>query len=181
LDDLYFDDLYFGEPMLNVSRVVGAWLLSGALVAGAALGARAEGITIFSGAKQELDYRSDFGSRHGGFDRYRLKVPKKYVKLAVLEMAIAFPEYTGKLNPKEIEVKVNDKKIKLQEIKFDKDERVVEIFPEAPIAAGSTIEIVFSDVTNPRSPGTFYFYGTYKTPGEGFQVGSFGEWIITID
>jgi hypothetical protein len=167
--------------MLNVSRVVGAWLLSGCLVAGAALAAQAEGLTIFSGAKQELDYHSDFGSRHGGFDRYRLKIPKKYVKLAAMEINISFPEYTGKFNPKEIEVKVNDKKIKLQEVKLDKDERVVEIFPEEPIPAGTNIEIVFSDVTNPRNPGTFYFYGTYKTPGDGFRVGSFGEWIISID
>jgi Protein of unknown function (DUF2808) len=167
--------------MLKVSRVVGAWLLSGCLVAGTALAAQAEGLTIFSGAKQELDYHSDFGGKHGGFDRYHFKIPKKYMKLAALELNISFPEYTGKFNPKEIEVKVNDKKIKLQEVKFDKDERVVEIFPEEPIPAGTNVEIIFSDVSNPRSPGMFYFYATYKTPGDGFRVGSLGEWIVSID
>jgi hypothetical protein len=164
-------------------------LLGGAIVLGAIAPQPTQangepGLTIFGGvtADKQLSYHLDFGGNKGSWDRYRLKLPRKKMKLAVAEFTIDYPDYyKGRFNTKEIEIKVNGKAIKMQEVKWDPENYFLQLFPAEPIAAGSDVEIVLSDVRNPDSPGTFYFNCRVLTPGDVPLLRDLGSWIISID
>jgi hypothetical protein len=142
------------------------------------------GLTIFSGVpvEKQLKYNFDFGGNKGSWDRYRLKIDKKRMKLAAAEITIDYPEYyKGTFNPKQMEIKVNGKAVKLQEAKWDKDNYFIQLFPAEAIPAGSDVEIIFSDVRNPDYPGTFYFNCRVLTPGDVPLLRDLGSWILSID
>jgi Protein of unknown function (DUF2808) len=142
------------------------------------------GLTIFSGVKAEnqLNYHLDFGGKAGAWDRYRLRIPAKKMKVAVAQFVIDYPNYyKGTFNPKEIEVLANDKKVKLQEIKWDKDNYVLEIFPAEPIPVNTKVEIRLSDVKNPNNGGMFYFNCRVLSPGDVPLLRDIGTWIVGIE
>jgi hypothetical protein len=159
-------------------------LLAAGLTIGSPSAQAQNGITIFSGVErnQELSYQFDFGGNKGGWDRYRLKIGKDKMKLAVSSFTILYPDYyTGVIDGKDIEVKVNGKAVKLQEPNLDKDNYRLEISPLEPIAAGTNVEIALSNVKNPSNPGTFYFKCLIQAPGDVPIVREVGTWILTID
>jgi len=45
----------------------------------------------------------------------------------------------------------------LQEVKWDKENHLIEIYPQEPVPANSRVELVFSNVKNPNFGGTYYF------------------------
>jgi hypothetical protein len=146
--------------------------------------ANGQGLTIFGGVptEKQLKYSFDFGGNKGSWDRYRLKIDKKKMKLAAAEITIDYPDYyKGTFNTKQMEIKVNGKAIKLQEAKWDKDNYFVQLFPAEAIPAGSDVEIIFSDVRNPDYPGTFYFNCRVLTPGDVPLLRDLGSWILSID
>lgn len=141
------------------------------------------GFTIFSGVKREnqLPFRLDFGGQSNGWDRYRLRIPAKNLKLAVSQFAISYPDYyKGKFDKDEIEVRIKDKKVPLQEVVWDKENHLVEIYPQEPVPAGSRVELVFSNVKNPASGGTFYFNCQVLSPGDVPLLRYVGTWILSI-
>ncbi|WP_017316756.1 DUF2808 domain-containing protein [Mastigocladopsis repens] len=141
------------------------------------------GWTLFSGVKSEnqLPFRLDFGGQTNGWDRYRLKISNKKLKTAVGHFVISYPEYyKGTFDPKKVEVKVRDKEIALSEVKWDKENRVIEIYPQEAIPAGSNVEVVLSNVKNPSSGGIFYFNCSVQSPGDVPLSRYIGTWIISI-
>lgn len=141
------------------------------------------GFTLFSGVKSEnqLPFRLDFGGQTNGWDRYRLKISNKKLKTAVAHFVITYPDYyKGTFDSKQVEVKVRDKKIALSEVKWDKENRVIEIYPEEPVPAGSNVELVLSNVKNPASGGIFYFNCSIQSPGDVPLSRYVGTWIISI-
>lgn len=170
----------------STKRAAAALAIAGCLTAGFPLLSLSQGLpglTIFSGVKAEnqLDFRLDFGGNAGGWDRYRLRIPKKKMKVAVAQFVIDYPNYyKGTFNPKEIEVLANDKKVKLQEIKWDKDNYVLEIFPAEAIPVNTKVEIILSDVKNPSSGGMFYFNCRVLSPGDVPLLRDIGTWILSI-
>ncbi|WP_414585868.1 DUF2808 domain-containing protein [Scytonema sp. PCC 10023] len=141
------------------------------------------GFTLFSGVKSEnqLPFRLDFGGQSNGWDRYRLKISQKKLKTAVAHFVISYPDYyKGTFDPKEIEVRVRDKKIALSEVKWDKENRVIQIYPEEPIPAGNSVELVLSNVKNPAFGGVFYFNCSIQSPGDVPLSRYVGTWIISI-
>ncbi|WP_392535433.1 DUF2808 domain-containing protein [Nostoc sp. C117] len=141
------------------------------------------GFTLFSGVKAEnqLPFRLDFGGEANGWDRYRLRIPAQRMKLAVGQFAISYPDYyKGTFNPKKIEVRVKDKAVKLSEVKWDKEGKLISIFPEEPVPAGSAVELVFSDVHNPAFGGMYYFRCQVLSPGDVPLLRYMGTWILTI-
>jgi hypothetical protein len=170
----------------STKRAAVALAIASGLIASVPLLALAQGLpglTIFSGVKSEnqLDFRLDFGGNAGSWDRYRLRIPAKKMKVAVAQFVIDYPNYyKGTFNPKEIEVMVNDKKIKLQEIKWDKDNYVLELFPAEPIPVNTKVEIILSDVKNPSSGGMFYFNCRVLSPGDVPLLRDLGTWIISV-
>lgn len=141
------------------------------------------GLTIFSGVKREneLPFKLDFGGQTNGWDRYRLRIPAKKLNLAVAQFVVTYPEYyKGKFDPKKIEVRIKNKKVPLQDVVWDKENRKVEIYPQEPVPAGSRVELVFSDVKNPSTGGTFYFNCQVQSPGDVPLLRPIGTWILTI-
>ncbi|MBD2694515.1 DUF2808 domain-containing protein [Anabaena catenula] len=141
------------------------------------------GLTLFSGVKSEnqLPFRLDFGGQTNSWDRYILRLPAKKMKLAVAQFAITYPNYyKGSFDPKKVEVRIRGKKVPLSEVKWDKEGRVLEIFPEEPVPAGSAVELVLSNVQNPYFGGIYYFNCQVLSPGEVPLLRYLGSWIISI-
>ena len=141
------------------------------------------GLTLFSGVKSEnqLPYRLDFGGHSDGWDRYRLRIPAKKMKLAVSEFAILYPDYyKGTFDTKRIEVRVKDKKMPLQEVKWDKENHIVQISVQDPVPANTRVELVFSNVRNPAFGGTYYFNCEILSPGDVPLRRRLGTWIMSI-
>lgn len=146
--------------------------------------AQSQGFTLFSGVKSEnqLPFRLDFEGQRLGTDRYRLRLPAKKMKLAVAQFAITYPNYyKGSFDPKNVEVRVNGKSVPLSEVKWDKEGRVIEIFPQEPVPAGTGVELVLSNVQNPAFGGIFYFNCQVLSPGDLPMLRYLGSWIISIN
>jgi len=141
------------------------------------------GLTLFSGVKSDdqLPYLLDFGGQTNSTDRYILRVPAQKMKLAVAQFTITYPDYyKGTFDPKSIEILVKGKKVPLSEVKWDKEGRVIQIFPQEPIPAGRKVELVLSNIENPAFGGVFYFRCQVLSPGDVPLLRYLGTWIISI-
>jgi hypothetical protein len=168
-------------------RALSCMAIAGCLLAGmpaASFAQSTPGFTLWSGVKDRddlLSYYLDFGGRRGSFDRYRLRIPAKKMKLAVAQLNISYPDYyKGTFNTKEVEVIVKGKSIPLQEVVWNKENHLIEIYPAEPIPSGNSIEVQLSDVRNPDFGGTFYFNCTVVSPGDVPLPRYLGTWIISV-
>ena len=167
-------------------RVVSTFAIAGCLVAGLPIVAFSQGLpglTIFSGVKSEnqLNYRLDFGGNTNSWDRYRLRIERKRMKVAVAQFSIDYPDYyKGTFDPKSVELMVNDQKVAIQEVKWEKENYVIEVFPKDPVPAGSNVELIFSNVKNPSNGGMFYFNCRVLSPGDVPLLRDIGTWIVSI-
>lgn len=170
----------------SMRRVVSTLAIAGCLVAGLPIVAFSQGLpglTIFSGVKSEnqLNYRLDFGGNTNSWDRYRMRIERKRMKVAVAQFTIDYPDYyKGTFDPKSVELMVNNKKVAIQEVKWEKENYVISVFPTDPVPAGSNVEIVFSNVKNPSNGGMFYFNCRVLSPGDVPLLRDIGTWILTI-
>jgi Protein of unknown function (DUF2808) len=141
------------------------------------------GINLWSGVRREnqLNHRFDFGGQANGWDRLRLRIDSRRLKTAVAQFVISYPDYyNGSFDPKKIEVRARGKKIPLQEARWDKANRVIEIFPAEPIPAGTGLEIVLSNIKNPPNGGMFYFNCAIQSPGDVPLPRYVGTWIVSV-
>lgn len=170
----------------TMRRLLSALAVTSCLVAGfpAIISAQSlPGFTIFSGVKREnqLPFRLDFGGQANQWDRYRLRIPPKQLQLAAAQIAVTYPDYyKGTFDTDNIEVRIRGKKVPLQEVVWNKENRVVEIYPEEPVPAGSRVELVFSNVKNPGFGGTYYFNCQIQSPGDVPLRRYIGTWILSI-
>lgn len=180
-----------GHPLMFtrkslLGRFVSAVALTGCLFTGLAVQTWAQnnpGLTIFSGVQREniLRYYFDFGGRAAAWDRLRLRIPSKKMELAVQQFVVRYPDYyTGKFNPDRIEVRVDGESLPIAEVDWDKDNYQIQIYMQEPVPAQEKVEIVLSDVKNPRFGGTFYFECLVWTPGDVPLPRYLGTWILTI-
>ncbi|MFN6464304.1 MAG: DUF2808 domain-containing protein [Nostoc sp. DedVER02] len=142
------------------------------------------GFTLFSGVKAEnqLPFRLDFGGQANGWDRYILRIPAKRMKLAVGQFAITYPNYyKGTFDQKKIEVRVKGKAVPLSEVKWDKEGKLINIYPQEPVPAGSAVEVVLSNVKNPSFGGVYYFNCQVLSPGDVPLLRYMGTWILSIN
>ncbi|GAP94993.1 DUF2808 domain-containing protein [Leptolyngbya sp. NIES-2104] len=167
-------------------RIVSTLAIAGSLVAAVPLVAFAQGLpglTIFSGVQpgKQLSYRLDFGGNSGSWDRYRFRIGRDKVKVAIAQFSIDYPNYfRGTFDPKNVELLVNDKKVAVQEVQWEKDNYVLQVFPQEPVPAGSNVELIFNNVRNPNSGGMFYFNCRILSPGDVPLLRDIGTWIVTI-
>jgi hypothetical protein len=141
------------------------------------------GFTLFSGVegKNQLPFRLDFGGQSNGWDRYRLRIPAKKSQLAIAQLAITYPEYfEGTFDPKKVEIRVKNKAVPLSEVKWDKEGKIIQIYPEQPVPAGTSVEVVLNNVKNPTFGGMYYFNCQVLSPGEIPLLRYIGTWIIAI-
>lgn len=141
------------------------------------------GFTIFSGVDRGniLDYYLDFGGRPDGYDRYRLRIPAKKMELGAAQFNISYPDYyDGTFDTDDIEVKVKGKSVPISEVTWDKENHLLQIYMQEAVLAGNRVEIVLSNVRNPRFGGTYYFNCQALTPGEVPLPRNLGTWIVSI-
>lgn len=145
---------------------------------------RNSGITIFSGVEREniLDYRLDFNGQAGRWDRYRLRIPKQKLPFGASQFYVTYPDYyEGKFDTDKIEVRIDGDPQPLSSVEWNQEERLVSIALEQPIEPDTKVELVFSNVKNPRFGGTFYFNAQVDVPNDVAIRRYIGTWIIDID
>ena len=142
-----------------------------------------DGLNLFSGVERDkqLACRLDFGGNSGATDRYRLRIPKKKMKYAVNEFTIDYSDhFNGSFDPKNVDIIVNGKEKKAQDVIWDEENKFIKIIPNEAIPAGTDVEIHLNNVQNPRTNGMFYFNGRVQTPGDIPLLRDLGTWIIEI-
>lgn len=174
------------SPKSSMRRLICAIAATGCIVTGFAVRSWAQnnpGFTLWSGVAREnqLSYYLDYGGQPNGWDRYRLKIPAKRLELGVSQIAISYPDYyDGKFDTKKVEVKAKGKKVPINEVKWDKENHVIQIELQEQIPAGTSIEIVFSNVKNPPFGGMYYFNAQVLSAGDIPLPRYVGTWILSI-
>lgn len=166
--------------LLSVLAITGS-LLTGLTAVSLAQGL--PGLVIFSGIDRanQLGFRLDFSGRTSSTDRYRLRISPNKMTLAVAQFSVSYPNtYEGTFNPDRVEVRVGGNAVPLDEVNWDRERRVINIYPTEPVPARSRVELVLSDVRNPSSGGTHYFNAMVRSPGDLPMMRYLGTWIISI-
>ncbi len=172
---------------INKKSLIATIALSTTLVTGLPYFVNAQsnpGLTIFSGVdrKDVLNYHLDFGGNAGQWDRYRLRIPGKKLTQGVDKFFVTYPDYyNGTFDLDKIEVRAKKGSLAIREVIWDQESRIIEIALEEPLLESNQVELVFSNVKNPDSGGTFYFQGQILTPGQVPLRLSVGTWILSIN
>jgi Protein of unknown function (DUF2808) len=173
--------------MSSLRRLFSALAVTACIVTGlpsVTLADSLPGFTLFGGPNREsqLPFRLDFGGRPNGWDRYRLRIPAKKMKLAVAQFSISYPDYfEGEFDKNDVEVRVRGRSVPLDEVNWDRENRVIQIFPREPVPAGNQVELVLSNVKNPTFGGMFYFNCQIQTPGDVPLLRYIGTWLVSIN
>jgi Protein of unknown function (DUF2808) len=168
------------------TRLLAALALSGCLVASWVPVIQAQGLpglVIFSGVEREnqLSFRLDYGGRPFQRDRYRLRISRQKMLTEVSEFTVTYPEtYEGTFDDDNIDLRINGENVDLDQVTWDRESREILIYPVEPVAANTRVEIVLSNVDNPRTGGTYYFNALVRTPGDIPLRRYLGTWIISI-
>lgn len=145
--------------------------------------ASGQGFTLFGGPDRQfrLPFNVDFGARPDIIDRYRFRIPAKKMSLAAAQFSVSYPsDFDARFDPEEIEVRVKGKKVALDEVIWDQENNLIEIYPLEAVPAGNNVELVFSNVRNPRNQGIFYLKCTIVSPGDLPLPRYIGIWDVTI-
>ncbi|MGY6530760.1 MAG: DUF2808 domain-containing protein [Cyanobacterium sp.] len=146
--------------------------------------AQGQGLVLFSGVEREnlLRRNFDFGNRAGNWERYRLTVPGNRISDGVSSLYVTYPDsFTGTFDTNSIEVRLNNRALPLQEVIWDQESNFIEIVLEEPFMETRDLEIVMSNVRNPRFGGTFYFHGQTMSAGQVPIRLYVGTWIVTVN
>jgi hypothetical protein len=171
---------------LGILRLLSSLTIAGGLMTGLAAASFAQGLsglTIFSGVaqKNQLAYRLDYDGQLGAEDRYHLRIPADKLTFAISKLSVTYPAtYTGTFDPHHVELRVKGNDVPLDDVTWDRENRVIEIYPKDPIPAANRVEIVLSDVQNPTRVGTHYFNAMVQSPGDLPVMRYVGTWILSI-
>lgn len=180
----------------SIKRFASIALCAGALATGVPLISMAQtnpGLSFVWGdgpsQKQQLGYVLSYGTPKHLSDRWRLKIKRQSV--AIDRINITYPDYfDGKFKEKKIELRVTPKSrifnlkkgknIPIDSVTVDTDNRVIEVIPTEVIPADTAIEVVASNVKNPKSGGTYFFNCRISSPGDVGLMRYVGTWIVSI-
>lgn len=141
------------------------------------------GLVLFGGVEQEsqLGYRLDFNGIPRRRDRYRLRIARRDLPIGVSQITISYPDYfDGSFDLDDIEMKVEGEEVALESVDWDEQNYELRFFPIEPIPANSRVEIIMSNVRNPRDSGFYYFHALALPTGDVPIRRYVGTWIIGI-
>jgi hypothetical protein len=105
----------------------------------------------------------------------------------VAEYYITYPEhYRGQFDPKAVEVVRSrtwgkeQQKFRVGEVVWDKENRLLRIALVDPVPADTPVDIVLSNVKNPRNSGMYFFNLQVLSPGDIPLPRQVGTWVITL-
>lgn len=180
----------------SLQRLFGVCLCAGSLAVGIPAISVAQTNPGFSfvwgdgpSQKEQLGYVLEYGTPKHFNDRWRLKVKRQSV--AIDRINITYPDYfDGRFNAKKVELRVSPKSrifnlgkgenIPLESVDVDAENQVIEVIPKDIIPADTPVEVVFSNVKNPRGSGTYFFNCRISSPGDVGLMRYVGTWIIGI-
>ena len=143
--------------------------------------------------KQQLRYHLEYGTPGFMNDRYWLRLGRQNV--AINRINITYPDYydgffaengiqlrTGGTSSNSLFSLRRDpgEVVPVAELTLDRDNRVIDIIPAEPIPAGQEVQIVISNVRNPRFGGMYYFNARIGSPGDIPLMRYVGTWILSI-
>ncbi len=186
----------------TMNRTLTAALASVTLATTALLGAslpkaNAQGFVIFGGPGEgnNLNFSLDYGTNGHPRDRYRLRIPSKKMTFAVSQFSIEYPDYYDgefdteldpdrRLRRQPIRIRVDEggdyEDVEVEAVIWDSENHVLDIFPKEPVPAGNKVEIVLSNVENPRFGGMYFFNCRVFSPGDLPLARYLGTWVIGI-
>lgn len=161
---------------LLAKGLCGAVALSGlAAIAGSHIVPRAtnaiaqttgEGLTIYGGVDAEfrLNYMIDNNKRRDTRARYYLAVPGRKITREIVELEITYPQAFedngGYFSRASVELREGNGRgqgsIPVEDVVFDLDRNIIEIYPAEPIPPNKNFVIVVSSVRNPNRYGQHY-------------------------
>ncbi len=159
-----------------------AWALAGVLLTNTASIAWSQSGMTLTGVQEgdtELSYRFDFGGVRGRLERYRMDIPAQDV--AVSELQLNFESsFDGRVDPDKVRLEVEGQSVPLRAVYWDDTIKSVEVEIAEPVAAGQAMELVLSDVRNPRNMGYYRVQARVlgTEPNPVFQY--IGLWILDI-
>ena len=147
------------------------------------------GITIFGGIDPEyrLAYSIDYNEAFSNRSRYYLRVAGSKLRRDVTELTISYPsafnEMQGQLNCNEIKLRTGryrgDRDLALSDVICDDEAKVIQIYPQEPIPANTSLVVVFDRVRNPRRYGVHYF--NLRMMYQGDVVSQYvGTWTLEV-
>ena len=141
------------------------------------------GLVLFGGVSQEnqLGYRLDFNGVPRRRDRYRLRIDRRDLAVGVSQITVMYPDYfDGSFDLEDIEVEVEGEEVVLESVDWDEQNYELRFNPVEPIPANSSVEIIMSNVRNPRDSGFYYFHAV-ALPTEDVPIRRYiGTWVIGI-
>lgn len=145
------------------------------------------GLTIFGGPENALSYTIDFNEPYSTNARYYLEVNRDKVVRDVISMEIAYPpefvERLGRFDVDAIELREGDYRgsdvIPTDDIVWDQENHILEIYPAEAIPAETEFVIVLSNVRNPRRYGIHYFHLSLMFQG-GVVDQYVGTWPLEV-
>lgn len=141
----------------------------------------------------ELKHVVELSDAPNRWGRYRVMIGSNDMKLAASQFVVNYPDYfDGKFNPDEMEIRVCTTRgtflsrakcsaVELDEVDVDTENQRIALYPLEPIPAGTNLELVFSDVKNPRSRGMYQFNVMVESPGDLPLLRLVGGAIIDIN
>jgi Protein of unknown function (DUF2808) len=139
--------------------------------------------TVFSGVdpKDLLSHHLDFGNR-SVTDSYRLNLSGRRLPLGAAQINIVYPDhYTGVFDTSQITVSVGEKSIPIAGVKWQKDQRTLQIDLQERLQTKNDINIVLNNVRNPDRSALFYFDCRVKSSKD-FPIDRYaGTWILNIN
>ncbi|MGF1590057.1 MAG: DUF2808 domain-containing protein [Pleurocapsa sp.] len=143
------------------------------------------GLVIFGNKDTDiLNYHLDFGGIAKHRERIRFRIPKNKLDNGATQFVISYPDYfDGKFDTDKIEVRLNGKKdqsLALKNVVWDQDNRFVQIDLAEPLREAKRVELVFSNVRNPKV-GTYYFYAQVVPAINAPIPERVGAWVLSIN
>jgi len=141
------------------------------------------GLVLFGGVEQEnqLGYRLDFDGVPRRRDRYRLRIARRDLPIGVSQITVSYPDYfDGSFDLEDVEMEVEGEEVALESVDWDEQNYELRFFPVEPIPANSRVEIILSNVRNPRDSGFYYFHALALPTGDVPIRRYVGTWIIGI-
>ncbi len=143
--------------------------------------------------RQQLRFHLEYGTPGFMNDRYWLRLGKQNV--AINRINITYPDYfDGHFSAQNIELRAGGANtnslfslrrnpgeiVPLMEATVDYDNRIIDLIPNEPIPAGTEVQVVISNVRNPRIGGMYYFNARIGSPGDVPLMRYIGTWILSI-
>lgn len=185
------------QPKSFVKPLLSALMAAGCVVSVGAIANAQQGINFRWNSRDQtpfLPFNIELSNNRSNWGRYRLRIGSGDMKLAAMQLAVVYPNYfDGQFDPKSVELRLCQtlgnvlsgpkgcKTVEIDEVALEKERNRISIYPKEPVPAGSNVEMVFSNVRNPRNQGMYQLRALVQSPGDVPLPRILGMWNIEVE